>query len=88
VSYKAEFTAGALRELKKLDRPVAAMLVGWVRKNLDGCDDPRAHGKPLTANLRDQWRYRVGDYRLLAEIHDDRLLILIVTVGHRREIYR
>ena len=88
MNYHVEFTERARRELKKLDRYTAAMLMGWIRKNLEGCTDPRQHGKGLTANRSGEWRYRVGDYRLLAEIQDDKILILILHVGHRSEIYK
>ena len=87
MTYHTVFTKAALKELKKLDRQTAAMITGWVRKNLEGCDDPRRHGKGLTANRSGQWRYRVGDYRLLADIQDDKIVILILNVGHRSEIY-
>ena len=63
------------------------MIVAWVRKNLEGCENPRQHGKGLTANRSGQWRYRVGDYRLIAEIQDSRIVILILNVGHRRDVY-
>lgn len=86
--YHVDFTKAALKELKKLDRHTAAFILGWIRKNLEGTADPRRHGKPLTGNLANRWRYRVGDYRLLAEIRDDEILIMIVGVGHRREIYK
>ena len=85
--YHVEFTRAALRDLRKLDRPTAAMITGWIRKNLEGCKDPRRHGKGLTANRSGQWRYRVGDYRLLADIQDDKIVILILNVGHRSEIF-
>lgn len=88
MTYHVVFTKAALKELKKLDRQTAAMITGWVRKNLEGCEDPRQHGKGLTANRSGQWRYRVGDYRLLAEIQDDKIVILILKVGHRSEIYK
>lgn len=88
MNYHVRFTEAAGRELKKLDRYTAAMIMGWVRKNLEGCTDPRQHGKGLAANRSGVWRYRVGDYRLLAEIQDDRILILILQVGHRSEIYK
>lgn len=87
MKYKVEFTQRALKDLKKLDRPTAALILGWVRKNLENCENPRLHGKGLTANRSGQWRYRVGDYRLLAEISDNTITILILNVGHRREIY-
>ena len=88
MTYRVEFTEAARRELKKLDRYTAGMIMGWIRKNLEGCDDPRRHGKGLTANRSGQWRYRVGDYRLLAEIQEERIVILVLHVGHRSEIYK
>ena len=63
------------------------MIVAWMAKNVDGCEDPRAHGKCLTANRSGQWRYRVGDYRVLCEIRDDELIVLAVEIGHRRSVY-
>lgn len=88
MSYHVEFSKAALKELKKMDRQTASMILGWVRKNLEGCEDPRQHGKGLTANRSGQWRYRVGDYRLLAEIQDGKVIILILHIGHRSEIYK
>ena len=79
MSYHVEFTKAALRDLKKLDRRIAAMITGWIRKNLEGCENPRQHGKGLTANRSGQWKYRVGDYRILADIQDDKIVILIIT---------
>ena len=87
MNYKVEYTARAVKELKKLDKPTRAFIFGWIEKNLVGCEDPRRHGKALTANHRGQWRYRIGDYRLIADIQDDRILILIMTIGHRRDVY-
>ena len=85
--YRVQFTQRALKDLKKLDRHTAALILGWIRKNLENCENPRLHGKALTANRSGQWRYRVGDYRLLAEIEDHTITILILNVGHRRDIY-
>ena len=85
--YHVVFTNEAKNELKKLDRYTALLLTAWVRKNLEGCSDPRQHGKGLTANRGGQWRYRIGDYRLVAEISDKTITILILTVGHRRDVY-
>lgn len=87
MTYKVRFTERAKKDLKKLDRHTAALIFGWVRKNLEDCEDPRRHGKGLTANRSGQWRYRVGDYRLLAQIEDQTITILILNVGHRRDIY-
>ena len=88
MKYTVVFSKEALKDLKKLDKHTAALIIGWVRKNLEGCENPRQHGKGLTANLSGKWRYRVGDYRLLAEIQDDKVIILMLRVGHRSEIYK
>ena len=88
MTFHVQFTKAAVKELRKLDAPTAAMILGWVRKNLEGCSDPRRHGKALTANYAGKWRYRIGDYRLLAMIRDDAILILVLHVGHRREVYK
>ena len=87
MTYHVEFSIAAKRELKKLDKYTSLMLTAWIRKNLEGCTNPRQHGKGLTANRSGQWRYRVGDYRLLAEIQDEKVIILILSVGHRKDIY-
>lgn len=73
--------------LKKLDRLTAAMILDWIRKNLEACENPRTHGKTLTGRLGGFWRYRVGDYRLIAHIDDAQIIILIVRIGHRSDIY-
>lgn len=88
MTYHVEFSKRALKDIKKLDKATAALILGWIRKNLEGCENPRAHGKGLTANHSGKWRYRVGDYRLLAEIQDDKLVIIMLTVGHRSEVYK
>lgn len=87
MTYRVVFTNEAKKQLKKLDKHIAALILNWLRKNLEGCSNPRQHGKALLANRSGQWRYRVGDYRLIAEIQDDEIIILILAVGHRRAIY-
>lgn len=87
MAYLVEFTKSALRDIKKLDKGTSALILGWIRKNLEGCSDPRIHGKGLTANRSGQWRYRVGDYRIIADIDDSRIVVVVVRIGHRRDIY-
>lgn len=87
MKYKVEYTAQAVKQLKKLDKHTAALIYGWIDKNLVDCENPRLHGKGLTANRSGQWRYRIGDYRLIAEIHDEKITILLLNIGHRKEIY-
>ena len=86
--YRVEFTKEALKQLKKLDKYTAVFILAWIRKNLEGCTDPRKYGKGLVSNRSGQWRYRIGDYRLIANIQDDKIIILILAVGHRRDIYK
>jgi len=85
--YHVEVTPRFEKEFKKLDRYTQRMLKAWIDKNLVGCENPRAHGKGLTANRSGQWRYRIGDYRLICQIEDQELVILALSVGHRREVY-
>ena len=87
MAYRVEYTAKALKQLKKMDKFTAQLIVSWIGKHLDGCTDPYVHGKGLTANRSGEWRYRVGDYRVLCHIKDDVLLVEVFAVGHRREIY-
>lgn len=87
MSYGLETTARFDREFRKLDRYTQLMIKAWIDKNLEGCSDPRAHGKGLTANRSGQWRYRIGDYRLICDIQDKKLLILALESGQRKEIY-
>ncbi len=88
MSYSVRLTERAKNQLLKMDKHTALLITGWIRKRLEGCDNPRAFGKPLTANHSGQWRYRTGDYRIIAEIEDDRLIILALNIGHRREVYK
>lgn len=87
MTYHVEFSKNALKLLKKLDKHTSLLITAWIRKNLEGCSDPRVHGKGLTSNRSGEWRYRVGDYRLIADIQDDRVIILILEIGHRSDIY-
>jgi mRNA interferase RelE/StbE len=87
LKYKVVFSDRAKKELKKLDKYVASLIIGWLEKNIQNCENPRAHGKGLVENKSGQWRYRVGDYRILCEIKDDEIIVLVLEIGHRREIY-
>lgn len=86
--YSVRFTKRAIKSLNKLDKSTKVLLYTWIKQNLDGCEDPRSNGKALSGNLKGAWRYRVGDYRIIAEIHDAEVTILVVNIGHRKEIYR
>ncbi|WP_445001965.1 type II toxin-antitoxin system RelE family toxin [Exiguobacterium alkaliphilum] len=86
--YQVAFERNAQKTLKKMDPQQARIIMAWIKKNLVGTDDPRRHGKGLVANHSGEWRYRIGDYRLIADIQDETITILILEIGHRRDIYK
>lgn len=88
MAWRVEYTARALRQLKKMDRFDARLITSWIGKNLEGCEDPRIHGKGLTSNRSGEWRYRVGDYRILCMVGDDVLVVEMFSIGHRSEVYK
>lgn len=88
MSFSIETTTRFDKEFKKLDIYTQKMIKGWITKNLIDTSNPRQHGKALTGNRADQWRYRIGDYRLICHIYDDKLVILALSIGHRREVYK
>ena len=88
MAWTVEINEFAEKQLGKLDRPVQKRLLDWMNDRLDGCKDPRHFGESLKGDLSGLWRYRIGDYRLICELHDNRLVVLAIAIGHRREIYR
>lgn len=87
MKYRLLFTERAKKQLKKMDKQISALIIGWLEKNIEGSVNPRQHGKSLTGDKSGQWRYRVGNYRIICEIIDDEVIILVLEVGHRRDIY-
>jgi len=87
MAYKVVYDKKALKQLSKLDPNQRKQILKWVDSNLVGTLNPWEHGKPLIGNLKDLWRYRVADYRLICRILDNELIIEVIEVGHRREIY-
>ena len=87
MKYKVILSEKARKALKKLDKQTSSLIIGWIEKNLEGCENPRIHGKGLTSNRSGQWRYRIGDYRLICEIQDKKIIIYVLEVGHRKKIY-
>ena len=88
MSYQLMLSNKARKQLKKLDPPVAEMIIRWLKTNVDGVDNPRKHGKALTGEYKDLWRYRVGNYRIICDVRDRELIILALAVGHRKDIYK
>ncbi len=86
--YKVVFSKNAINQLKKIDKQIAEMLLLWIDKNLNNIKDPRSLGKGLVSNKKGIWRYRIGNYRLMCHIFDNKLLILVVDAGHKKDIYK
>ena len=86
--YGVEYTKTAVKQIKKMDRKIAAFIVSYIDEKLVNCENPRLHGKVLKGGLNEIWRYRVGDYRILAKIEDDRVIVTIVEIGHRKDVYK
>lgn len=88
MAWKVEFVPAAAKELKKLGRAEAARIIATLETRIAVLDDPRSLGSALTADFGGLWRWRIGNYRVVARIDDARITILVVRVGHRREVYR
>jgi mRNA interferase RelE/StbE len=85
--WRVEFDSDAARDLRKLGPAPQRLILRYLRERIATSENPRRFGRALTGDLKGLWRYRVGDYRIVATIEEDRFVVLIVTVGHRREVY-
>lgn len=85
--YRVVYSKKAKKRISKLDASVRRKIKFWIENNLEGCDNPRLHGKALAGKYDGLWRYRVGSYRIIANIRDDEVLVIIIDAGHRREVY-
>ena len=83
-----EFDPAAQRELDRLDKPVARRISKFLYERVSQLDDPRQVGERLTGPLSGFWKYRVGDYRIICSFEHDRLIVLVLRLGHRREVYK
>ena len=86
--YAFLFSKRAKKELAKLDKSVQTLIISWIKKNIKDTENPREHGKALTGDKKGYWRYRIGNYRLIAEIKDEEFIIIAVTIAHRSEVYK
>ena len=87
MAWRIELAGKALKTLEKLDRGDARRILGFLTDRLGHEDNPRRLGKPLRGD-QEFWRYRVGDYRLLCVIEDERITVVVLPIGHRKEVYR
>jgi mRNA interferase RelE/StbE len=89
LAWAIEFTPEAVKALAHLGSGAQRRVVKFLRERVSRMDDPRGIGEPLKgAHFAGLWRYRAGDYRILCDIQDERVTVLVVLVGHRREVYR
>ena len=87
-AWRVAFDRAAVRDLRKLGSEAERLILRYLRERISGSDDPRRFGHALTGERRGLWRYRVGDYCIVASIEDNHFVVLVVTIGHRREVYR
>lgn len=86
--YRVKITEKALKSLQSIDKLIARMIIAWIEKNLEGAKDSIVKGKGLSHDKKGIWRYQVGNYRILTNIRDDVLIILVIEFGHRKDIYK
>jgi len=87
MAWKVELSATAQKQIKQLDKPVSRRVLAFIHERIGRLDDPRQIGARLQGTLSEFWKYRVGDYRIICSLEHDRLVVLVLRVGHRREIY-
>ena len=85
--WRVEFDRDAARDLRKLGYDAQRLILRYLRERIATSENPRRFGHALTGDLKGLWRYRVGDFRIVAKIENDRFIVLVLTVGHRREVY-
>lgn len=87
MTYKVDLTANFRKQFKKLDSFEGKQIISWLMKNIEDSENPRLKGKALVGNYAGKWRYRIGNYRVICLIDDDKLLVLALEVAHRKNIY-
>ena len=87
MAWKIEFDSGVEKDLKKLGHTAQKKIFKYIKEKIIPANDPRLLGKPLAGDLAGIWRYRTGDYRILAKIEDEHLIVLVIHVGHRKNVY-
>jgi mRNA interferase RelE/StbE len=88
LTWSVECDDRAAKELRKLDRQAQSDILRYPRERVATDRDPSRFGKPLSGNFSGLWRYRIRDYRLICSLEDDRVVVLVLHVGHRRDVYR
>ncbi|MDD4592474.1 MAG: type II toxin-antitoxin system RelE/ParE family toxin [Parabacteroides sp.] len=87
MKYKVVFEDKAEKSLKRIDHSHKKIILSWIKTNLVNCETPKQYGKALTGNKKGYWRYRVGVYRIITRIDDDKLIIIIINISHKKDVY-
>jgi mRNA interferase RelE/StbE len=87
LAWTIEYDEGAVKDLKKLDRQIQREILDYMEKRVAKADDPKAFGKPLRHSKFGLWRYRLRDYRIICQLQEAKLVVLVVAIGHRSTIY-
>ncbi|MFZ4525091.1 MAG: type II toxin-antitoxin system RelE family toxin [Chlorobium sp.] len=86
MAWKIEITGEAEKELSRIDKPAAKRIIRYLRERVSV--EPRSLGKSLRGDLSGLWRYRVGDYRVICELYDEKVSVLVIRIGHLKDVYR
>ena len=87
MAWTIEISPTAQKQLKALNRPIQERILHYLTDKIEGCKNPRHFGESLRANRAGLWRYRVGNYRIICRIEDEKVVVLVLNIGHRSEIY-
>lgn len=88
MAYNIEYDDNAIKQLKKIDKSQRDIILKWIKKNLNNSENTRETDKKLKGNLKDYWRYRVGKYRIITEINDEHITIIVINIGHKSDGYK
>lgn len=88
MAWKIKFEADAIKDLARLDKDPARRIMAYLTTRIATLEDPRSAGEALKGSMAGLWRYRVGDYRVICDIQDSALVVLVIRVGHRKDVYR
>jgi mRNA interferase RelE/StbE len=88
LGWRVEISRAAEKQITRLNRNTQRLILRFLRERVAVAENPRRWGKPLHGEKRDLWRYRVGDYRLICDIQDEKITVLVLVIGHRKDVYR
>lgn len=87
MAWEIEYTASAVKTLQSLDKKIAQSIIKYLEERIATDENPRRFGEGLKGNLTEYWKYRIGNYRVIAEIKDEKFIVIVIKLGHRRMVY-